>query len=162
MTLRNGIVLLLMAGLVACSSTQTIKVGGQDKVVPKWVLNADDVDEPAGVTYGVGSARVDNVDIARYQADQSAIRHLLIKLDQRHHDKGTEKLSAQDGIGHRELTVISEFESKGITQGIRIVKRHVTDDGTWYSLAMLNVNLPDAGYESELKAPVVPPQATAQ
>ena len=142
---------VLILFLTACSSTETIKVGGKEKEVPKWVLDPDDESEQAGITYGVGSAKVDDIDIARYQADQSAIRDLIKKLEQRQKNQSTEKTSAKNGVGRREIEIVTRFESEGIVQGIRIIKRFITEDGTWYSQAILDLNRSDANYESELR-----------
>jgi len=142
---------LITLSVVGCSGTETIHVGGKEKEVPAWVLDPDNAAEQAGITFGVGSAKVDDIDIARYQADQSATRDLIKKLEQRQKNQSTEKTSASNEAGAREIEIVTKFESAGIIQGVRIVKRFVTEDGTWYSQAMLDVNRSDANYESELK-----------
>ena len=144
---------LLSLLLVACSSTETILVGGKKTEVPDWVLAPDKSSERAGIFYGVGSSKIDDVDMARYTADQLATRNLIKGIDQRQKNRSTHSTVAQGDSGGREDAVTTKFESQGIIQGVRIVKRYVTKDGTWYSKAMLDLNRPDANFESELKKP---------
>jgi len=137
--------------LVGCSGTETILVGGKKTDVPAWVLEPDNTPGRSGVYYGVGSAKVDNIDVSRYNADQFATRDLIKKLEQRIHNRSTHKTSEKNGVDQPENEILTTYYSEGIIQGVRIVKRFITPDGTWYSKAMLNINRPDSNFESELK-----------
>ena len=152
MKARILITSLLCLLFTACSSTQTIMVGGKNIDVPEWVLSTDKSSERSGVFYGVGSSKIDDVDMARYTADQLATRDLIKAIDERQKNSSKHSAAAQGGSSSREDTITTQFESRGIIQGVRIIKRHVTKDGTWYSQAMLDLNRPDANYESELKS----------
>jgi len=146
---------MLIILLSGCSSTETILVGGKKIEIPEWVRDPDAMSGKEGIYYGVGSAKVDIIDIARYQADQLAIRDLIKGIDQRDKIDGEIIDSTGAGSANRNSDDKTHYESRGIIQGVRIVKRFVAKDGTWYSMAMLDTNQADSSYKSELNTPEI-------
>ena len=139
----------LLAGLVlsGCAGGGSGPGGG----LPQWALDGQREASKPGVYYGVGLSRLEDPVLARNQADRSATAKIVSQLAERQRNRSRTYAESTGKRTHRMVKEGQRTRADSLVQGVRIIKRHVGGDGTWYALAKLDLNRADASHRSLLE-----------